>query len=215
MKRRRRRPRSALRHVLAGLAGVIAFAALTWAAGFLYFISLIPSQVEAPEARTDAVVVLTGGSERLAEGLRLLNAGLAAQLFISGVPEGIELKDLLANLAEPNRPSDIDSLQCCVVLGHAANNTAGNAAETASWLAREKLHSVRLVTADYHMPRSLLEFREIVDGTLILAHPVFPQEPAADGWRRWTGIGALLLREYAKYSLSLARAALGPSAQAP
>jgi uncharacterized SAM-binding protein YcdF (DUF218 family) len=210
--KRRRRPRNAPRRLAAGLVGGLAFAALLWAGGFLYFLSLIPSAAEAPKARTDAVVVLTGGAERLAEGLRLLNAGLAARLFVSGVPEGIELKDLLAKLPEKNRPRDAELLQCCIVLGHAANNTAGNAAETASWLAAEEMRSLRLVTADYHMPRSLLEFRKAVGGALILAHPVFPQEPAADGWRGWTGIASILLREYAKYSLSLARAALGPRA---
>ena len=59
------------------LAAVLA---LTWLAGLVWFASTSPREPPPPgsaeaERRTDAIVVLTGGSERLAAGLELLSEG--------------------------------------------------------------------------------------------------------------------------------------------
>ncbi|MGH7185259.1 MAG: YdcF family protein, partial [Pseudomonadota bacterium] len=92
-----------------------------------------------------------------------------------------------------------------VVLGHAAQDTAGNAAETAAWARREGIASIRLVTANYHMPRSLIEFRRAMPGIAILAHPVFPDRFKDREWWRWPGTFALMVREYDKYLLAVLR----------
>src|SRR5690606_34953890 len=64
---------------------------LVWAGGFVWYVGIIPTGVEAPDRKTDAIVVLTGGSERLSEGRRLLTRQLADKLFISGVYRGVEV----------------------------------------------------------------------------------------------------------------------------
>src|SRR5690606_7585123 len=155
--------------LLRSLLLVVATSVLALLLGFLWFVAGLPQQVEDPQSRTDAIVVLTGGSDRLETGFDLLERGLARRLFVSGVGPAVHLDALLA---PTNRPGA--SLGCCVVLGHEADDTIGNARETAAWMRREGLGSLRLVTAQYHMPRSVLAFRRTMPDVQIIAHPVFP-----------------------------------------
>jgi uncharacterized SAM-binding protein YcdF (DUF218 family) len=145
-----------------GLLRIVAFLAVifaVWLYGLFAFVASLPDHAEDPDHHTDAIVVPTGGSERLAEGVRLLIRGLAGKLFISGVNAQTRLVDLIASLPPGIEKPSLALVDCCIVLGHAADSTLGNAAETAAWMRAEGFHSLRLVTADYHMPRSLLEFR--------------------------------------------------------
>jgi uncharacterized SAM-binding protein YcdF (DUF218 family) len=170
-----------------------------WLAGLLWFSHAIPSRVADPDSVTDAIVVLTGGSERLEAGLALLADGKAKKLFVSGVYRGVDVAELLrvARVAPAH-------LACCIALGHAADSTFGNAMETAQWMASEKFHSLRLVTAAYHMPRSLFEFHRAMPGVTIVPNPVFPERVKPDWWR-WPGSAALILGEYHKYLFALLR----------
>ncbi len=182
--------------------------ALAWLLGLVLFIAELPDSVDRPERRSDAIVVPTGGSERLQEGMRLLIHGLAGKLFVSGVNVDTKVADLVASLpAEAEKPSTA-LVDCCIVVGHAADSTLGNAAETAAWMKAEGFHSLRLVTADYHMARSLLEFRRAMPGVEILIHPVFPDQVKRNAWWRSPGTASLLIGEYNKYLVALARAAV-------
>jgi uncharacterized SAM-binding protein YcdF (DUF218 family) len=179
-------------------------AALAWLAGFAWFAVSVPGRVAEPDRRTDAIVVLTGGSRRLEEGLMLLQRRLADRLFVSGVHRAVDMNELLrgANLS----PTE---LSCCVVLGHAAADTAGNAVESARWMRQNGFGSLRLVTASYHMPRSLLEFRHAMKDKDIVPHPVFPEGFQAAGWWRRPAALEILLGEYTKYLAAAGRIALG------
>src|SRR3546814_14678895 len=73
------------------------------------------------------------------------------------------------------RISDWSSDVCSSDLGYEADNTRGNAVETAAWMKDQDFTSLRLVTATYHMPRSLLEFRRPMPDIEIVPHPVFTQ----------------------------------------
>jgi uncharacterized SAM-binding protein YcdF (DUF218 family) len=172
-----------------------------WLAGLAWFAWGIVQPVTDPDTVTDAVVVLTGGSLRIDTGLTLLAEGKAGMLFVSGVHQGVDTSDVLRQA--PGAPH---WLECCIVLGHAADNTQGNALETAQWLERERLHSVRLVTANYHMRRALLEFRRAVPpGTRIIPHPVFPEgTKPGDLWSLHGAVRRILV-EYVKYLGALAR----------
>jgi len=186
-----RRPWKGLRRIFLALSAVF----LVWAAGLYLFASLIPEPGNTFPEKTDAIVVLTGGAGRVGEGLSLLEKGIAQKLFISGVYRGVDVRALLklARRAPGN-------LECCIALGYAADSTRGNAAETAEWIAREKFKSVRLVTASYHMPRSLLEFRHALpDEIRLVPHPVFPAGFYAENWWRWRGSARLAISEYHKY----------------
>ena len=89
---------------------------------------------------------------------------------------------------------------CCVDLGKAALNTEGNAEETADWANVYGFASIVLVTADYHMPRSLILFRKAMPGVHIVAHPVSGEWPVL-----------FLVKEYSKYVITLVRHAGGPN----
>ncbi len=168
--------------------------ALLWVAGLFRFVAAMPDSVAEPIDRTDAIVVLTGGSDRLQEGIRLLAEGRAAKLLVSGVYRGVDVRALLR--LSQDAP---DELTCCIAIGYEADNTLGNARETAAWMAEEGFSSLRLVTAAYHMPRSLLLFREAMPEAEILPHPVFPEGFHQQNWYFWPGSSALVISEYSKY----------------
>ena len=173
----------------------MAMAVLAWSGGLYLFADLIPEPGVASAEKTDAIVVLTGGAGRVSEGLSVLAAGNGRKLFVSGVYRGVDVQALL-KLAQ-RAPGD---LECCIALGYAADSTRGNAIETLEWMTREGFSSVRLVTASYHMPRSLLEFQHVLPpGIRIVPHPVFPAGFYSENWWRWRGSAQLAVSEYNKY----------------
>jgi len=174
---------------------------LVWFAGLVWFVDGVEQPVADPDAVTDAVVVLTGGSLRIDSGLELLAEGKAQKLFVSGVHQGIDTEEVLR--AVPGAPHGIE---CCIVLGHAADNTQGNALETAQWLQQEGFHSIRLVTANYHMRRALLEFtRALPPEIVIIPHPVFPEGARPGDLWSLRGTARLIVTEYVKYIGALIR----------
>lgn len=188
------------------VAAVLLLAAV-WAGGFVWFAYGLPRAVDDPAARTDAIVALTGGSKRLNEGLTLLLQGRAKKLFVSGVHRGVDVAELLR--ATQQSPPQV---QCCIALGYDADNTAGNAAETARWMKEQNFQSLRLVTAGYHMPRALAEFRAAMPGVAVAPHPVFPDTFPAVGWWSRGGAVALAAVEYTKYLAAVLRISLGIAA---
>lgn len=181
----------------AALAGALV---ILWFVGLWRFAASMPTQIANPSSRTDAIVILTGGSLRVESGLQLLAAGKAKKLFVSGVYRGVDVAALLH--AARQTP---DSVGCCIVLGHAATDTLGNALETAAWMNAEGFHSLRLVTANYHMARSLLEFRRVMPDVEIVPNPVFPEFLNAQPWWRSRRSALLIAGEYSKYLFALIR----------
>lgn len=181
---------------------LVTLLALIWAVGLFLFAGSLPRQEPDDGITTDGIVVLTGGSERLSVAFDLLRAGKGRKLFISGVYRGVEVRELLA------LSSKSGDLECCVQLGYDADDTEGNAVETARWVAEQGLTSLRLVTANYHMPRSLVEFRRALPGIDLVPHPVMPQKVRLDDWWSWPGTAELIIGEYNKYLLAVARAVL-------
>ncbi|WP_339862806.1 YdcF family protein [Paremcibacter congregatus] len=179
-----------IRFVLKTLSYLILLVAVVWTGGFFYYIYGL-SQVAAPDnQKTDGIVVLTGGKDRLRESARLLQEGLAARLFISGVNVKVTTAELIGVLGVP------DSLaECCIESGKQARNTVGNAEEIAAWVARRKLTSIRVVTSLEHMPRTLLEMRRVMPNLAMVSHPV-------GQWRPENIRFMSLVREYSKYLAS-------------
>jgi len=180
---------------------LIAALAAAWGIGFLIFVQDIPrADANTPAPQVDAIVVLTGGSGRLEAGLDLLKAGQAKKMFVSGVYPGVDVAALLERNGTTPR-----SLDCCIALGYAADDTTGNADETAAWMAKERYRSLLLVTANYHLPRSLLEFRTAMPDTEIAVWPVHPPAVEINRWWRWPGTARLLVSEYNKYLAAILR----------
>ncbi|MDH3738470.1 MAG: YdcF family protein [Alphaproteobacteria bacterium] len=197
-RRKRRRVRLIATFTVVAILGVVGLLG----AGFIGFVDKIPRTEETIGTRiqADAIVVLTGGGGRLELGLRLLSQGTAAQLFISGVDPGVDKVALLQS-----RQISGATLDCCITLGHNANDTFGNAIETRRWMESRGYKSLYIVTANYHMPRSLVEFRSVLPEWELTPLPVHPASVRLDDWWRWPGTIRLLASEYTKYLATLAR----------
>lgn len=156
-------------------------------------------------APKDAIVALTGGSaERLKAGIALLERHKGKRLLISGV-----FKDA--------RPEEVRLVSggsralyaCCVDLGKVATDTIGNAAEIKEWVKTNHYKSLIIVTDNYHMPRSLLEISNSLDGVELVPYPT-KSSPFIDRywWQDEKAVRGLAL-EYSKYLAAQIRLKLG------
>ena len=170
-----------------------------WTIGLLKFDGAIPKGIEDKDEKTQAIIVLTGGSGRLDAGLDLLAKDPDSRLFVSGVYEGNEVRHLL-KLSKQRPPT----LGVRIDIGNAID-THENATETAVWVIKNGIQSLRLVTAAYHMPRSLLEFEDKLPDVKIIAHPVFPGHVKQDRWWAYPGTAMLVIGEYNKFLLAWIR----------
>ena len=57
--------------------------------GLQHFVLTLPSASGKRLQYTDGIVVMTGGQQRLADGLYLLTEGIAGKMLISGVGDGV------------------------------------------------------------------------------------------------------------------------------
>ncbi len=187
---------------------IVGLAFVFWLIGLMIFVTRVSSFAEPQDISllpaTDALVVLTGGSERLIAGIDLLKRGKAKKLLISGVHRGVTLERISAST---NIPPDLAA--CCIDLGFAAANTQENAEEARDWIHAQHFSSLRLVTANYHMPRSLILFHAAMPDIAISPYPVTPDSVHLDGWWQRFGTTALLISQYHKYLLVRARLELG------
>ena len=144
-------------------------------------------------ARTSAIVVLTGGADRIPTALNLLQNDFSDYLFISGVNKSVAVEDVLKT-APPE-------LLGKITLGYRSENTRENAIETTDWILAHDARSVLLVTSFYHMPRAILELARQHPALKIVPLPVFPKsfDDSVD-WIK-TRTAWLLFLEYNKYLL--------------
>jgi uncharacterized SAM-binding protein YcdF (DUF218 family) len=149
---------------------IFAFLLLAWALGFAWFAVVLPQP--AGEARTDAVVVLTGGSGRIERGLEAVENGWARQMLVSGVDREVKSRELAAEYDIPDR-----LLDCCIALGYDAVDTRSNAAEAAAWIDAGGHRSLRLVTSDWHMRRALFDLRKALGPDVQVVSDAVPTQP--------------------------------------
>ncbi len=97
------------------------------------------------------------------------------------------------------------AFDCCVDLGFRAENTLGNARETAPWVARHHYHTLIVVTADYHMPRALLELHAAMPGVALYPFPVATEAVDARRWWASPDDARRMVLEYCKYIVILIR----------
>ncbi|MGV8997404.1 MAG: YdcF family protein [Parvibaculaceae bacterium] len=169
--------------------------------GFIIFVASLDRHAPVDIAPAEAIVALTGGEGRITEALKLLDDGKGARLLITGVHPEVK-PGTIKNAV--NVPSD--KFDCCVDLGRQAEDTIGNATETASWVRTHGYRSIILVTSTYHMPRAALELRRAMPDLTITPFPVVQGTLHLDGWWDFPGTTRLLLSEYSKYILTLIHA---------
>lgn len=141
------------------------FLILIWVALFITFVAHIPQQTSNSET-TDAIVVFTGSKGRIREATKLYEQKLAPLLHVSGVGCNV-----VSDVDELTHKAKFDA-KCGRVDMDSAKNTKQNAIKTAEWIQNKNIKSIRLVTASYHMPRSILEMSELLPDVHIIPHPI-------------------------------------------
>lgn len=173
-------------------------------AGFLQFAETVAALDAPREPKADAIVVLTGGYQRIDRAIDLLKNGAGERLLISGVnptTSGNQIRKLTQ--------SSSALFECCVDMGYEAVDTIGNANETARWISDHQFRRVLVVTNNYHMPRSLLGLKASDTQTEFIAYPVVNSDLKNGNWLRQPGVVKAMLSEYLKYCLAHLRAFAG------
>lgn len=173
---------------------LLILAVLAWTAGLFVFIAELPEPATSARPKADGVVVFTGGGERVATAMALLNEGAARRLLISGVNPTVTRPEL-AELW----PGEAEIFDCCVDLGLQAQTTTGNASELDAWTRANGFTSLILVTSEFHMPRALVEARDRLPDVTITPYAVASGLIGANGrpasFAEWRRVGA----EYSKF----------------
>ena len=163
---------------------IMAFVLIAWILGFAWFALFLPRPAD--PVKTDAVVVLTGGTNRIDRGLEILRQGKAKRMLISGVDRDVKPAELASQYKDAKR-----IFECCVDLGFRAVDTRSNALETARWVKRHKIKSVRLVTNNWHMRRARFELDQAIPSDVSITNDAVLAAPSF----------TVLLKEYTKFLL--------------
>jgi len=186
-----------------GLAAILVLL-MIWTAGLLAFADRVARLTPADEpAPADGIVALTGASDRRLEAATdLLEDGKGQRLLVSGVNRRATRQDVwgVTGAAKP-------MFDCCVDLGFTAADTLGNARETAQWARAMRYRTLILVTADYHMPRAMLELHAALPEAKITPYPVATAALDARHWARGSDSARRMVLEYSKYLTILVREA--------
>ena len=149
---------------------------LLWIGGFgIFILDILISRPAQPDKKTEAIIVLTGGHNRIETGLSLWEKSLSQNLFITGVHDSVTKEEIIAMWTR-----DTILPACCLTLGHNATTTIENALETRAWIKEQNIKTIRLVTSAYHMRRALLEFNHAIKNVEIIPHTVREKEEV---WR--------------------------------
>ena len=188
---------------------------MIWVVGLMAFSARIARSTPPPApAPADGIVALTGPSAaRIAARRTLLEDGRGQRMLVSGVNREASREDIRGVAKAPGRIYD-----CCVDLGFQAANTVGNGRETAAWARSHGYRNLIVVTADYHMPRAILELHGSLPEARLTPYPVATDEVDARHWWRTMSGAKRMILEYSKYMVILAREAvlkLGPKDHQP
>ncbi len=167
-----------------------------WAIGLAFFFIAMPSPpVHTTDSHLDveALIVLTGGKGRLETAISVLNNHTDKRLLIAGVNPIVEQAELSALTG-----SEAALFDCCVDIDRLSQNTAANAQIGAKWVKEHKFNSVAIITADYHVRRSMLLFENALPDISISGYAVETNPDLS-----------FLIREYNKYLFTVFQLAVG------
>lgn len=174
---------------------VITIGGSLWIAGLILFTHTIPIGPLDTIRTTDGIAIFTGGKTRLKVALDLFQQNKGQYLLISGVNPESNLAQTVDLMADKSR----------ITLGYKALDTLGNAEETAAWVSAHHIKTLRLITSNYHMPRSLFELSYRIPAVEIIPHPVVGKSFLKPKW--WLEFSTLYLvvQEYNKFLFALIR----------
>jgi uncharacterized SAM-binding protein YcdF (DUF218 family) len=190
--------RSAFARAVRLVLFVAVVAGVLIAGSFLWFIWLIPNEEIVLDAKADGIVVLTGGSSRIADAVELLASKRGRRLLISGVNPATRQQEIARLMPEYKKIFD-----CCVDLDRSALNTVGNAVEARRWAKDQGFKSLIVVTSNYHIPRAMAELSHQLPEASLIAFPVVTHR-LSDMWSN-DATARLLFFEYLKYMVAQVR----------
>jgi uncharacterized SAM-binding protein YcdF (DUF218 family) len=173
---------------------LLAIMVVAVAVGFGGFLVQLRGAEAQPANRADGIVVLTGGSSRVSDGMELLAGGYGRRLLISGVHPTSAASDISRSLSDNQ-----SLLRCCVDLDRSAVNTRSNAAETRRWAHERGFKSLIVVTSNYHMPRAIVELSHAMPDVYLIPFAVVGEKWRDESWWVSGATVRLLLSEYVKY----------------
>jgi uncharacterized SAM-binding protein YcdF (DUF218 family) len=183
------------------VVAVVVVGGACWAGGLVWFMNATRCSPEPAPPHTDGIVALTGGAGRVELALRLLAGGRADRLLLSGIGGGSDLATL-------GRLAGIDTAPLAdrITVGRYAASTRGNGVETAAWAEQNRIGSLIVVTASYHMPRALAELRQDLPDVRLYPLPVGSGAPVGSSGGVGVAEKGISLRleaaEYTKYLLT-------------
>ncbi|WP_421386661.1 YdcF family protein [Agrobacterium tumefaciens] len=192
--------RSRLRRFIRGLILLCVITLGAFSGGFLWFADSVASMRPPEGAKGDAIIVLTGGYQRIEQAVGLLRDGVGKRLLISGV-NPTTTRTQIRKMTQGSS----DMFSCCVDMGYKAIDTIGNANEAASWIRDHGYSSIVVVTNNYHMHRSLHELHNASPQTQFIAYPVISADLARTNWFAEPDVVRTMLYEYMKFVIAAGR----------
>ncbi|MBB3810321.1 YdcF family protein [Pseudochelatococcus contaminans] len=187
------------RRLSRGIMLLLVAGGIMLAGGFLAFVQMVESYRIDANASADGIVVLTGGSQRIADAAALMVEGRAKRMLITGVNEATTRAEIAETYPVVGEGG------CCVDLDYRALNTVGNAIETRRWVETNNFHSLIVVTSTYHMPRTLLELENVLPNVALTPYPVTSHRSDGSEWLTDSDALRFLLWEYVKYLAAFTR----------
>ncbi len=158
----------------------------SWCLGFFYFTKTTSEISNYNRDMTDAIVIFGEKKQRIYAGTQLLKMGYAPLVFITSDKPKSDFTDFFKTHRSAPEQFIFDTAL--------AKNTINHAADTAEFLKKYKLHSIRLVVDAIELPRAMLEITsKVPSNIIIIPHPVLGIDKDYD----------LIMIEYIKYTITL------------
>ena len=150
------------------------------------------------------IVILTGGANRIKDGLKIIEdfknlKNINYKILVSGTGMGFTKSSLKKKLG-PNFNSQL--IQCCIDLDSVSKNTLTNASETFKWTSKNDIKEFILITSNYHMPRAILEFKNVMPNLKIYTYAITPKKHNIENWLSSYQTFSLVFTEYCKFVIA-------------
>jgi len=156
------------------------------------------------DIKSPNIVILTGGANRIKDGLKIIqdfknSKNINYKILVSGTGMGFNKSSLKKKLG-PNFNSHL--IQCCIDLDGISKNTLTNASETFKWAKKNNIREFILITSNYHMPRAILEFKNVMPNLKIYTYAIIPKKHDIENWLSSYQTFSLVFTEYCKFIIA-------------
>ena len=156
------------------------------------------------DIKSPNIVILTGGANRIKDGLKIIqdfknSKNINYKILVSGTGMGFTKSSLKKKLG-PNFNSQL--IQCCIDLDGVSKNTLTNASETFKWTSKNDIKEFILITSNYHMPRAILEFKNVMPNLKIYTYAIIPENHDIENWLSSYQTFSLVFTEYCKFIIA-------------